>query len=349
MRRELIQFAFDNQAHFIEFDVDVIRRGGVLHLEIDNSPPRIHARALPTTRPYKIVSVTKIQPEGYRLVSLLRAPLLPLDLPKQIVRVTQGQVDQVVAEAKLANVAAGIPFDDLANPKVIEKSPIGRIQAVIDRLDLVSTLGQQDVGKALWLQYRGLVAYLLLTCFDLLGQNDEWIEFGAWLRSSRHETERKTNLPPENIDPIRGAELLLAKHTQAYGVRRAFQRFVDKVLPSDVRVQLMQSIEIARSVCAPLPGENEPPVLLDDNKKAEWLFQIRNEYTHRGLYVPGGHDVILPTDMRGDDEWWYMGDVYKETHVIRYSVRRWPKILDVSVRAGLAAYVHGLQLTELSS
>jgi hypothetical protein len=35
-----------------------------------------------------------------------------------------------------------------------------------------------------------LCAYLLLTCFDLLGQNDEWLAFGAWLEANKTFEER---------------------------------------------------------------------------------------------------------------------------------------------------------------
>jgi hypothetical protein len=35
-----------------------------------------------------------------------------------------------------------------------------------------------------------LVSCLYLTCFDRLGQRAEWLDFGAWMQSSKHKVER---------------------------------------------------------------------------------------------------------------------------------------------------------------
>lgn len=90
-----------------------------------------------------------------------------------------------------------------------EHSTLERLQLVKDRLELVSiisSLNPQFLNVKMiretsnggwthpWKYFDSLRTYLLLTCFDLLGQPDSFKDFKSWLSSSSTAVERTAAL-----------------------------------------------------------------------------------------------------------------------------------------------------------
>jgi hypothetical protein len=170
----------------------------------------------------------------------------------------------------------------------------------------------------------------------------EWCNFSEWLRSGATRTEREkamAGLTP-GADPVAAARHLDDWYNSRYSVRRGFERFVRKMLPEDVRQRLLRSVKIKRYVMPPLKGEHEPPIEQDDETlKIKWLFGLRNDYTHKAIYVPGLRKDELPADFRGEGTSWMMDYEKSAEFKTIYSVSDWPRILGDCVRAGLATFV----------
>jgi hypothetical protein len=345
-RIELIAFGIDGGQVLRTFDVDRVRIGGVVHATLVEGEVQLAPDPSTGSKPYKIVHVTRILDEGCRMVSLLNAMFFNDRLGERILaavgeRLAPEDVDHRIL---VAAAAADVPFERLHDRDVIANSRIRRIESVLDRLDLIDILGSKDTGGLLWMHYWGIVSYLLLTCFDLLGQDRGWLEPGAWLRSidERHTVERAEALAQcPSTDHVAAALALLAAHSRIYGVHRAFRRFIDQVLPIDARTELLACIAIEQWPTPPQEGDLLEVV--DEKKKMDWLFELRNAYTHRALYVPGTHTDSMPVEYRDDEALWVTRERMTPAKTTLYAVKRWPKALGEAVRAGLAQYVRRLK------
>lgn len=341
MANERIQFGVDGVGVLSEYDIDRLRHGGIVHVTSDADARTFSAQPTPASRPYRVVGITRPQPEGYRLVALLCDVYVGSNVAPRLLEAIGCVIPRNEIDQRLQVLASEVPFELLHDDGAISNSRVRRIESVLDRLDLITVLG--GAGPELWLHYRSLVAYLYLTCFDLMGQDVEWIEFPAWLSSKarRHVDERTSAVATisPGADSVEVAQHLHTAYNATYSVRQGFRRFITEILPADMRRALMASIVAERRGAAPLSTENDPPIVLSENRRIDWLFSQRNQYTHRATYIPGLHDLMIPTDMRGDEDTWCMGEDRTETTITEYSVRRWPKILDECVRAGLLSYM----------
>ena len=338
MRVEDVVLFFENQKLRIELDVEPLHWGATLHLALEGPKPMGFFEARPGTVAFKVGDISRPQRDG-RYVSLFRAPRISPALGPRLLAATRGELDLLEIDRMIDTIGGRIPFDRVHDTLSVDASPLGRAAAVLDRLELVETLRRPEVGSRLWLRYRGLVAYLMLTCFDLLGQPADWVDFSRWLESSRHQTERERVVVPVGTSSIEAARAFVEAHAQLYGVRRSFRRFIEKVLDPEQRQALLACIEIEVAVAPPLIGENDAPKSLGESKKIDWLFDLRNRYTHAAFYVPGGHDEILPAEMRSDEDRWVMDDELSATQYTHRTVRRWPAILEETVRKGLVRYM----------
>src|ERR1700676_975020 len=132
-----------------------------------------------------------------------------------------------------------------------------------------------------WVYFDALRNYLLLTCFDLLGQPTAFKDFQSWLVSESAADERagvERALPTSN-DPFAITEFIHRQWLSIYGTKKSFVRFINEVLPSDARRELPFSVTIRKID----PAKNlEVDVIESEQKKINWLYQIRNAYTHEG-------------------------------------------------------------------
>lgn len=173
-----------------------------------------------------------------------------------------------------------------------------------------------------YIQHDALVNYLLLTCFDLLGQNSEWLSFGDWLKASKKADEREevTAQVISSSQPIEITQEVYAAYQKLYGVKTSFYQFIDKVLTPELRERLLLSVSIEKKI------ENGRSVFINDpNKKKNFLYDSRNSFTH-GL-IPTGSNVRglwpEPIIVENNKLMWGYNHVRTEKNY-SYSVRRWP-------------------------
>ena len=143
-----------------------------------------------------------------------------------------------------------------------------------------------------------LVVYLLLTCFDLLGQSRPYITFYDWLSSKKTEIleEKKAalaNLDVEASEAVENAKLLHDHYNLLYGATKAFYSGIDGLSPK-ARAHLLSSIRISKRNPDALKPENQntcyPSLPIEDeNKKTKlklaYLYSLRNSFTHQLSHI----------------------------------------------------------------
>lgn len=144
-----------------------------------------------------------------------------------------------------------------------------------------------------YVHYSGLKNYLLLTCFDILGQNLEWKDFNSWLNSKSKKSEREKIFEKhkylefsERIKKVNEEYLLI------YGVRRSFDNFVLNHLSEENRKKLYNSIKAQKKVrdSEYIPGKGirvggSEKIEISDSEKLKLLFKVRNSFTHKGVPI----------------------------------------------------------------
>ncbi|WOI84504.1 MULTISPECIES: hypothetical protein [Enterobacteriaceae] len=141
-----------------------------------------------------------------------------------------------------------------------------------------------------------LVVYLLLTCFDLLGQSQSHVPFMKWLTSNDPVLveERRVaaeGLDSENNDCVAHALGLVEYYNRHHGATVAFYSGIDQ-LPESSRNHLLSTVDVAKedpdarkpenkdkniSYCR-IPINNDSRVL---KLQKEYLYTKRNEFTHQ--------------------------------------------------------------------
>jgi hypothetical protein len=204
-------------------------------------------------------------------------------------------------------------FTELENTE----KEIKKIGFVAARIEAVSSLlrTSHNIGN--------LIVYLLLTCFDILGQNKEWMNFDTWLKSGKNKVERNDILSniDVNKDLLHKVKDILLEYNKIYGARTSFNNFIDNILPDESRSLLLNSIRNTRDGIA------------DNLENRKLLYEIRNNYTHHGFGVPIGaiYNRMAPPG-------WtiYIGGFGVYSDIELYD---WPATLFYAVKEGFAAYI----------
>ncbi len=184
-----------------------------------------------------------------------------------------------------------------------------------------------------YVHFSGLRFYLILTCFDILGSNDQFLPFPNWLNSSSSKTERETifsNVPDKELSPL-SVEKVYKNYNEIYGITKGFKRFITDVISENDKTLLFENINIRKI-------QREPQKVLPyeptENKKINFLFEVRNSFTHTGnpYASPGGG--IFDDDGTGVEMDGVMKYGYSTIHIenkkdfyYEYSVRKWPNLL----------------------
>ncbi len=217
----------------------------------------------------------------------------------------------------------------------LNNSRLAVISAVIDRLDLCSKLSETATAKQLFHHYTPLVVYLLLTCFDRLGQPSDWMDFGSWLRSSDKKKEREQVTSEGLKDASEIAVAFYNTYNRIYGVSSSFYRFLHEVIPGQSRQELLGSIRIEIVDNPPNIGNNRQA---DDDAKEKYLFKLRNDYTHKAQFVPGTTKAIWP-DGTFANNWIGVQQNIGQSSWSTLFVRNLPETIERVVRVGLAKYL----------
>jgi hypothetical protein len=225
----------------------------------------------------------------------------------------------------------------------------------LEFVDLITQLNAHFINPSLirhtpeggwthpWIYFDSLRNYLLLTCFDLLGQPSAYKDFQTWLVAKSAETERTAALAKlsESTAPLEIASIVHREYLAIHGTRNAFFRFIDEVLPVPARAALLYSVRIRRID----PNLNkEIEVVESEGDKIRWLYNIRNSYTHKavntgspagGVFDNFGAPIVI--DGIAKQGWTPIQWDHVHTFRIEYSVRNWPNVLRETVVAGLEA------------
>ena len=197
-----------------------------------------------------------------------------------------------------------------------------------------------------WLYFDALRNYLLLTCFDLLGQPQNYMSFGSWLKSDDIEPQRTAALARATsfsvlLDQIK---MVHSDYLAAYGTTNSFKRFVKDVLPPEVRANLYHSVMIRKidPVTNTVVAET---TTFSDDKKLDFLYTIRNAFTHTAVNAgsPAGGVWAEWDEWRDIDGSGVLKKGYVEIYRVErdgfhfeYSVRDWPDVLSRAVESGLS-------------
>ncbi|WHI48965.1 hypothetical protein [Microbulbifer sp. VAAF005] len=241
-----------------------------------------------------------------------------------------------------------ISSENYNNTEYIQRTPLDILSTISNRLDMVSHLYTEEVCKGMGHHHEHLVTYLMLTCFERLGQARDWMAFGKWLSAKRTKQERKTVIDnlDENLDSAQVAEHLHTFYNKKYGVRSAFFRFFEDRLDSDQRSALLSNIEITKIKQKSKDWVN---INTNDDEKLKWLYSVRNRYTHQGLYIGGNMGSGIPTYMHKTNPLFEKNRlVYREqsangNNITSIALANWPEVLIQSVKWGSINYLLDLR------
>jgi len=187
-----------------------------------------------------------------------------------------------------------------------ENSQVRKLLQVHERLLLTDTMNEDiknDFSRRY--MYPRVITYLRLTCFDQLGQPANWITFNNWLISKKKRAEREKIVNEIQIDnKIKFTEKLYEKYLEIYGVKNSFFNFISNVISVQTREELLMHIEIRTSnETSPTLAERE----VTERDKAEYLFKIRNDFTHN-TYSQG---PVKGLPKKNESEWDFRETFYK--------------------------------------
>lgn len=195
-----------------------------------------------------------------------------------------------------------------------------------------------------WMYFDALRNYLLLTCFDLLGHQNDFVDFGNWVQSKKYQSEfddaERATAPV--VDLKSRIHQIHAKYIEIYGVKRSFFRFIFHVIPPSARADLLFNIKIEQTD----PQNHQVlETINDEQRKAEFLYWIRNAYTHSAINTgtPAGgvfEGFDQPVMIDGKPMKGYVSINHRIIGNRHYeiSARDWPFALQRAVEAGLASF-----------
>jgi len=326
----------------VDYDRTKLKLGSLVHVKRD-SEGNIESFSPTSKKGSEAYGVTWISPSEWAV--LLEREFRGLDILRdQTTKALAGVVEAGVVAEAIEKAAKNRRLQYLYKTSEFEKSKLDTITAATERLNLVRILQQRGVAKELWKHWQALCVYLLLTCFDLLGQSDEWMDFGAWLNARKVaiDKERKIALAKaaRQTGLISQSKVLYREYGKRYGVRRSFNRFIDELLPLEWKGRLLDSMHMTRLA---LPPDLTSRPASEEEKK-RYLFELRNNYTHNARFrpvagvqvsaffpedsVPEGSRVLTAFDQRVEADHW-----------LDVSTEDWPNTLFEVVRQGFANYL----------
>lgn len=193
-----------------------------------------------------------------------------------------------------------------------------------------------------WKKVDALRNYLILTCFDTLGQRLGYLDFQSWLRARRTAPEREAAIASllAETAPPEVAAVLHKQYLAQHGATQAFYRFFREILNADARAELLFSVRIREIDIA---KNTELRTLDDPRLKEDFLFEVRNKFTHEardtgspggGVFPGWGKPILIDGEPRMG--WEPIHHVDKGNTRTEYGVRDWPNALIKAVRSGIS-------------
>lgn len=180
--------------------------------------------------------------------------------------------------------------------------------------------------------FSALRFYLILTCFDILGQTDEWSDYDTWLVSNAKKNERENIFNKHREKDLNKLLISINKdYKEIYGVKKSFVNFIRKIISDKNRGLLYASISGIKLLTESSGGRID----LTDKQKEDFLFKIRNSFTHKGISIgdkAGGIfdlEKPLPHNDKNIPKWFYQ-EIHRcklNGDHVAISVRKWPLLL----------------------
>lgn len=325
---DTVHFVFDEQKIEAPFDRSRLAIGGVVHvLTHDGAGPTFSPEAVPNGTPH---CVTWISPTDWTVSLESRLIVAEHDVHR-IATVLAGAMSKDDVRRALYHAAGVVRAGKLHLGDTWHNSIPGKCLAVAERLQLVSNLQRPEIEKIVWWHSERLITYLLLTCFDILGQSDGWTHFGNWLNTKKGGPDLTQ---VTSSDPIGVAKELYDQWLSKYGIRNSFYRFIDECLDQPTRQRLLDSLEIKKYPLPPAEGalSRQSQIPTSDEEKLRYLYKVRNSFTHEARGVPGEYPGVEQQQrLRGRGQA-IEGGLFKN-----YATADWPNVLVDCVKFGLIA------------
>jgi hypothetical protein len=309
--------------HEAEFDRSRLRLGALVHVEGRQIQPKFFSKPTALSQAY---AVSWIAPSEW-YVRLTRGYRLRDTDFDMLVSAVAGYATADEVRTACDRGIREMPIEKLYLTRTKEQSLLGQFMTVAERLDLVWRLSSAECSSQLSDHYEPIVVYLMLTCFDVLGQPADWRDFRSWL-----DGKEPTKVAVTSTSLIEQSKQLYEAWSKQYGVRNSFYRFMDEVLPPDALQRLLAGIEY-------LILSNPPTITQqngDDDKKKRWLFEVRNRSTHSAQVNKGFHpERFGPMPLARQSKQYRFGS--RSWEVI--FVEDWPGRVIEAVRCGLAAKI----------
>lgn len=342
MSREVVFFGVLNDRFRTVFDRSQLRIGRIVYVTFDESghPSNFSLTESDGAVPH---CVAWIAPSEWYVP--LRTRLQPEpDFIERVLRATDGLLSRSIVEKSLNTAASDVRLDEVFKSSAYQNSRLHLINTVIERLDLVERLQGEEISKLLRMHDTPLSVYLLLTCFDRLGQPADWLSFEEWIYASKTSDEREAVLEQQSKEStyIDVTKALLKSYNLQYGVKSSFFRFLHEILPKNVLGELLASLKIESRTLPPDIGEL---MSAGDESKKLYLYRLRNDYTHRSMIgTRNGLDNELTRKFQLDhrNAWMYQEQTIDSKKWNQVMTLGWPYTLERCVRIGLASYLTNL-------
>ena len=190
----------------------------------------------------------------------------------------RGICDRTEFENRL-EILKELPDDWKPSSKGIQTHPIRFIESVVNRLIDTETLIRNPIRPPI-LQ-SGLALFILCTCIESLGRNDEFIEYRDWLQDKKKLNEVKEAINDFHKKGIESERDLLLHVYQLYiaryGFLKTFRNFFHQRLNAEWRSKLGKKI----TVLVNDPKASEPKASSNIEDLIWFLEDFRNNFAHR--------------------------------------------------------------------
>jgi hypothetical protein len=188
-----------------------------------------------------------------------------------------------------------------------KKSLVRKLLQTHERMELTDHLMKSISSDFITrYEYPKLITYLRLTCFDLLGQPSDWMIYSDWITSKSKEHERDAIIGKISYkNELEFAYKTFDEYQQLYGVKNSFFRFLNEILPKNHRNDLLNHINIRIEEGHTNIIKLHETTLKD---KENYLFTIRNDYTHKVYGTSGIHGF---KSKYADKDWHFRETIYK--------------------------------------
>ena len=166
-------------------------------------------------------------------------------------------------------------------------------QALLEESDYLKGKDAYDFENDKRLQHprherEALVIYLLLTCFDYLGQEGRFITLSEWLKSKKQHHKKEKEQIINNLsctsESLDITVALVDEYYKIYGVKNAFYYGINS-LSNKLNESLLTSLTVRhRTDVRPNVSTRADSIEDKEKEKAlklKYLFQLRNRFTHQ--------------------------------------------------------------------